>query len=303
MPSIDSLIRITIPWIGFILIIVIVLTAIVVTPIIIIKQYKKNQLLTAQVKELAEKFAAQASHPEISETRSIKESYLQFIYNLSHEAANPLQSIQINLDNMASSTPEEVGRWRQSYAIISNELKRLFALTENLRLLARLETSEKSIKREPVNLKGVIEDVIMAEADHASARSVQLTYQGPERPARVLGDRNQLRQVISNLVDNSIKYANEGGGEVVISLKEENEDILVRVSDEGLGIPEEDLPYVFDTAYRSPAPRSVKRTGSGLGLAISKKVVEQHGGAIKVQSKVGEGTTISFNLPLYKPDF
>ena len=142
----------------------------------------------------------------------------------------------------------------------------------------------------------------MAEADRASARAIQLIYRGPERPARVLGNRDQLRQVVSNLVDNSIKYAKGDGGEVVISLQEEKEDILVRVSDEGLGIPEEDIPYVFDTAYRSPSVGSVKRTGSGLGLAIAKRVVEQHGGTIKVQSKVGEGTTVSFNLPLYKPD-
>jgi signal transduction histidine kinase len=104
------------------------------------------------------------------------------------------------------------------------------------------------------------------------------------------------------LVDNSIKYAKDGGGEVVISLQEEKEALLVRVSDEGLGISEEDIPYVFDTAYRSPAARSVKRTGSGLGLAIAKRIVEQHGGTIKVQSKLGEGTTVSFNVPLYKPD-
>ena len=300
MPPLDSLVRITAPLIVFVLIIILVIAIILIAPIVIIKQYKQNKWLTSKTKELSDKL--EASQPAISESPSVKEAYLQFIYNISHEVANPLQSIQINLENMASSTPEEVGRWRQSYAIISNELKRLFALTENLRLLSRLETSEKAIKREPVNLKGVIEDVIMAEADRASGKSIQLAYRGPERPARVLGNRDQLRQVVSNLVDNSIKYSKEGGGEVVISLQEEKEDILVRVSDEGLGISDEDIPYVFDTAYRSPSVRSVKRTGSGLGLAIAKRVVEQHGGTVKVQSKVGEGTTVSFNVPLYKPE-
>ena len=300
MPPSDSLVRITAPLIVFVLIIILVIAAILIASIVIIKQYKQNKWLASKTKELSNKL--EASQPAISESPSVKEAYLQFIYNISHEVANPLQSIQINLENMASSTPEEVGRWRQSYAIISNELKRLFALTENLRLLSRLETSEKAIKREPVNLKGVIEDVIMAEADRASGKSIQLAYRGPERPARVLGNRDQLRQVVLNLADNSIKYSKERGGEVVISLQEEKEDILVRVSDEGLGISGEDIPYVFDTAYRSPSVGSVKRTGSGLGLAISKRVVEQHGGAIKVQSKVEEGTTVSFNVPLYKPE-
>lgn len=301
MPPLDSLIRITAPWIVFVLIIILVISTIVFASLFIFRQYNQNKVLISKTKELSDRLVADPNDPAISETASTKDAYLQFIYNISHEVANPLQSIQINLENMASSTPEEVGRWRQSYAIVSNELKRLFALTENLRLLSRLESSEKAIKREPVNLKGVIEDVIMAEADRASDKSIQLVYRGPERPARVLGNRDQLRQVVSNLVDNSIKYVKDGGGEVVISLQEEKDDILVRVSDEGLGIMEEDIPYVFDTAYRSPTARSVKRTGSGLGLAIAKRVVEQHGGMIKVQSKLGEGTTVSFNVPLYKP--
>jgi signal transduction histidine kinase len=116
-----------------------------------------------------------------------------------------------------------------------------------------------------------------------------------------LGNREQLGQVVSNLVDNSIKYAKDSGGEVVISLQEEKDNILVRVSDEGIGIPDEDIPFVFDTAYRSPVAGSVKRSGSGLGLAIAKRVVEGHGGEISLQSKAGEGTNVAFSLPVYKP--
>ena len=240
-------------------------------------------------------------HPDPSDLPA-QEAYRQFIYNISHEVSNPLQSIQINLDNMAIGGPEDTGHWRQNLSIISSEVKRLFSLTESLRLLSHLENPDKAIKREPVNLKSVIEDVIMASADWASMKQVQLIYRGPERPARVFGDRDQLRQVVANLVENSIKFAKESGGDVVISLQEENEDLLVRVSDEGIGISEEDLPFIFDTAYRSPSVMSVKRAGSGLGLAIVKRVVERHGGQIKVRSKVGEGTMVSFNIPLYKPD-
>jgi signal transduction histidine kinase len=302
MPPLDSLIRITAPWIVVVLIVVLVILIILLSLIIIARQNKKIKRLTTEKKELFVELKANPSQSTTPEPPSAKEEYLQFIYNISHEVANPLQSIQINLENMASSTPEEVGRWKQSYTIISNELKRLFSLTENLRLLSRLETSERSIKREPVNLKGVIEDVIMAEADRASIRSIQLIYQGPERPARVLGNRDQLRQVLSNLVDNSIKYAKESGGEVIISLQEEQDCIRIRVSDEGIGIPEEDIPYVFDTAYRAPVTKSMKRSGSGLGLAIAKRIVEQHEGEIQIQSQLGEGTTVFFSVPAYKPD-
>ena len=236
MPPLDSLLHITGRLIDISLLVILIIILFLVALGFITLQSRKIKRLTAKVEELSEELEVlENSLMETKDTKA-REAYLQFIYNLSHEVANPLQSIQINLENMASSTPEEVGRWRQNYTIVTNELKRLFTLTENLRTLSRLETSEKSIKREPVNLKGVIEDVIMAEADRASARMLQLIYHGPERPARVLGNRDQLRQVVSNLVDNSIKYAKESGGEVVISLHEEKEGLLVRVSDEGLGI-------------------------------------------------------------------
>jgi signal transduction histidine kinase len=302
MPPLNSWIRITAPLILVVITIILVIIIFLLFLIVVTRQYRKIKRLTAEKKDLLDKFTAEASLSMTPEPPSAKEEYLQFIYNISHEVANPLQSIQINLENMASSTPEEVGRWRQSYTIISNELKRLFALTENLRLLSRLETSEKAIKREPVNLKGVIEDVIMAEADRASTKTIQLIYRGPERPARVLGNREQLRQVLSNLIDNSIKYAKDSGGEIIISLQEEKDDIRIRVSDEGIGIPKEDIPFVFDTAYRAPVTKSMKRSGSGLGLAIAKRIVEQHRGEIHIQSKIGEGTTVIFSVPTYKPD-
>jgi two-component system sensor histidine kinase ArlS len=102
-------------------------------------------------------------------------------------------------------------------------------------------------------------------------------------------------------VDNSIKYSRDGGGEVIIAVKDEQDKLSVRVIDNGIGIPEEDLPYIFDTAYRATDTLSIKRAGTGLGLAIAKRIVEQHGGEIQVRSQVGGGTTVSFDLPLYIP--
>lgn len=232
---------------------------------------------------------------------SAREAYHHFIYNLSHEVSNPLQSIQTNLDNMANCTLDETHRWQQYHSIIVAEMRRLSRLTENLRLLSHLETPDVLIVREPVNLKGVIEDVIMALFETAEARGVRLRYVGPERPARVLGDRDYLYQMLMNLVDNGIKYSRLEGGEVIISVLEEREQLYVRVSDEGVGIAEEDLPHIFNTAYRAPDARSFRRKGSGLGLTIAKRIVEQHGGLIRAQSQPGEGTTFSFNLPLYVP--
>jgi signal transduction histidine kinase len=253
---------------------------------------RQNQALQAHVAECAE---------QAQQIAQAREAYRHFVYTISHEVSNPLQSIQTNLDNMARCSPDEVARWRQARQIIAAEVQRLMRLTDNLRLLSHLETPDAPLVREAVNLKGLIENVIMALFESAEEQGIRLCYVGPQRPARVMGDRDGLRQVLLNLVENGIKYSDSAGGEVVISVKEERDRQIVRVSDEGIGIAAEDLPYLFDTAYRAPQAHSFHRQGSGLGLAIVKRIVEQHGGQVRVQSRVGEGTTVSFDLPLYVP--
>ncbi len=244
----------------------------------------------------------ESSKKQNLQATSIQEIYLQFIYNLSHEVSNPLQSVQTNLENMADCSPAEIGRWRQYYTIIRQEMRRLSTLTENLRLLSQLESDGDPVKRELVNLRSVIEDVIMAQAERAEARNIHLNYEGPNRPARVLGNRNLLHEVILNLVDNSIKYSKDSGGEIVIALHEDTNSMQVAIMDDGLGIPETDIPFIFDTAYRSSNSLTVHRAGSGLGLAIVKRIVGQHDGQIRVDSAVGKGTTFTVALPLYNPE-
>jgi signal transduction histidine kinase len=258
------------------------------------------------------KFLLEKNDQLITELESIRkqeESYSQnqelyqnFIYNISHEVSNPLQSIQTNLDNLINCSDEEVGRKTQYHEIVAVELRRLSEMTANLRLLSRLETRSAAVNREPVNIKGVIEDTIMNLCERAEGQGINLSYNGPNRPARVLGDRDQLKRVLLNIVDNAIKYSDNSGGSVVIQVLEEQNFLQVRVIDEGIGIPHEDLPYIFQTAYRVPTPKTIRKSGTGLGLAIVKKIVEQHGGEISVNSKVGEGTSISFTLPIYIPN-
>lgn len=228
-------------------------------------------------------------------------AYRSFIRDISHEISNPLQGIQTNLDNMALCTPEETGRWRQYHGAIAGEVRHLSALTNQLRLLALLETPNALQVREPVNMKAVIEDVIMALAEEGEQRHVRLSYVGPERPARVLGDRDRLRQVLFNLADNSIKYAKPGGGGVMFSVQEQHARLQVRVSDDGVGIPQEVLAHVGADGYRVPNPQNTRRNGSGLGLAIAKRIVQQHGGELRFQSQPGEGTAVSFDVPIYDP--
>jgi two-component system phosphate regulon sensor histidine kinase PhoR len=298
VPFLDSWLYIKIQALLFVFLALALIALIVGLIVVYLRSRRRIRRLAAQ----ADSLQARLIGHEEREARleSSREAYRNFVYNLSHEVANPLQSIQTNLDNMARCQVDEARRWRQYQASIAAEVQRMASLTENLRLLAHLETPDAPLYQEPVNLKGVVEEVIMAMHDAAEARGVRLRYVGPERPSRVLGDRDRLVQVFRNLVDNGIKYSRAEGGTVIVGVREEIGWVQVRVSDEGVGIAPEDLPHIFDTAYRVPDARSFRRKGSGLGLAIVKRIVEQHGRQIQVESQPGEGTAFSFSLPVYR---
>ncbi len=292
-PNTWMVITVRAPYLLVFLVVVVVLLLVVAAVNRSRQKAHRIQKLNSRIEELN----TQLSNSDIA---SLQNAYHQFLYNISHEVANPLQSVQTNLEIMASA-PEEIGQWRQYYAIIKQEIKRLISLTENLRLLSQLEQTGKPIVREPVNLQSVIEDVIMMQIDRASAKNISIKYEGPNRPAKVFGNRIHLHQVISNLVDNSIKYFKKSEGEIVIRLSEEADYVHILVKDNGSGILEEDLPYIFDTAYRSRTVQGADQTGSGLGLAIVKRIVEQHEGTVRADSTIGEGTTITVDLPVYNP--
>lgn len=258
-----------------------------------VKQLEKR-LADYKVKE-----ARWLADREIWEQR--QEHYRQFLSEASHEIATPLQTIQTDLDNMARISPVETGRWRQQLALIMEQVVRLSRLTNNLRLLAYFETPEAAIVRGSVNLKAVIEQVIISLGESADSHHVHVDYQCPLELALVLGDRDQLTQVFINLVDNGIKYAKSGGGQVLIAVSEGDTHLTIRVSDDGMGIAHKDLPHVFDTTYRAREAHHFRRQGSGLGLAIVKRIIEHHDGKIEASSQAGQGTTFTFDLPIYFP--
>ncbi len=262
------------------------------------RNFRKTKTLMRRMEEQNAEIDALKTQ-KFSETS--RQAYLEFMYNISHDVSNPLQSIQINLENMVDCSPEEIGRWKQYYEIINQEIKRLSMLTENLRLLSHLEHKGEAIEREPVNLKSVVEDVIMFQAERASKKNVRLKYQGPSRPAKVFGNQDYLYRLIINLIDNSVKYSKDSGGKIIIKLAERDNFLQITISDDGIGIPQEDLPFVFETAYRSKNKESISRPGSGLGLAIVKHIVNQHEGQVRIDSVLGEGTTVTIDLPVYNP--
>jgi len=297
-----SWVILTIPLPAWFAIFLVVFVAAVIF-VLVNQSIKKSARIHRLTQELEQAKAAQApSKPAEEDVAAVKEAYQQFLYNISHEVSNPLQGIQTNLDNIARLQPEETAQARQYLQVALAEVRRLGRLTENLKILSRLESGSYPVRLQPVNIRGVIEDVLMSQYQAAEARGIEIKYEGPDRLVRILGDRDQLFQVFVNLVDNAVKYSRADGGAILISVQEEANRICVRVSDDGIGIPLEDQPNLFQTAYRVADARSRRPKGSGIGLAIVKRVIEQHGGKIEVRSQPGEGTTFTFDLPIYSPN-
>jgi len=245
---------------------------------------------------------------DVSERRHQGEFYRSFIQNISHELLTPLAAIAGHVANIKECSIEEVESWRLSQDIIEREVRRLTGLTSNLLLLSRLE-SGIPLRLGPTNIGVVVEEAVAGLLRVAQAKGIELSIQSPPRPfdckrsdlrtplPRIPADRDRLKQVFVNLLDNAVKYCPEGS-EVQARLQTDGESIIVEVADDGPGISPEDLPYIFDKMYRVEKEGTRAVTGSGLGLSIVKRIVELHGGQIAVESVEGEGTTFRVRLPL-----
>jgi len=233
---------------------------------------------------------------DVSERRHQEEFYRNFIQNISHELLTPLAAIAGHIANIKECSIEEVESWQHSQEIIEREVRRLTGLTSNLLLLSRLE-SGVPLRLEPTNIGVVVEEAVSELIRLAQAKAIKLSIQSPPRLHRVSADRNRIKQVFINLLDNAIKYCPEGS-EVQVRLQTDGERIIVEVADTGPGIPEQDLPHVFEKMYRVEKERTRATEGSGLGLSIVKKIVELHGGQIAVESTVGQGTVFTVQMPM-----
>lgn len=223
--------------------------------------------------------------------------YRNFIQNVSHELKTPLTVIQGHASKIGGE-PADRQSWAASVRIISEEAKRLTQLVDNLLTLARLESPSFELDLTPVNLGALLEESILQLYEMAEKRGIALSLNSPPGLPRLKADRARLKQVVLNLLDNALKYTPASGEvQVELSVDPSNRRIHCSIQDNGEGIPEEDLPYIFDKLYR--VRRSGGRTveGSGLGLTIARQILNAHGGEIHVSSQLGRGSTFSFELP------
>jgi two-component system sensor histidine kinase SenX3 len=221
-----------------------------------------------------------------------------FVANVSHELKTPATSLRLLAESLEGTIDEDPVQARLFAAQLKKETERLSHLITDLLDLARLESEERVENPTLVDVRGVLMAVLARMRRVARKKKITLQWKRFGRAAQytVRGDETQLTSMFTNLVDNAVKYT-PPGGRVEVTGGFEGSEIVIRVSDTGIGIPEEKLPRIFERFYRVDKARSKETGGTGLGLSIVKHVAENHGGRVTVESTLGEGSTFTVYLP------
>ena len=229
-----------------------------------------------------------------TEIERVEKTRRDFIANVSHELRTPLTSIQGYTETLleTNATPETV---REFLEIIRKNAARMARLTEDLLVLARVESGERSFKYEMVLPHDLLHDVEQTFHEIADGNGVRMSVINTAS-SPVFVDRDAIHQVFANLVENALKYG-ESGKRIIVGASETDDGVQFFVRDFGEGISSEHLPRLFERFYRVDKTRSRESGGTGLGLAIVKHVVRAHGGSIKAESELNHGATFYFTLP------
>lgn len=233
---------------------------------------------------------------DITELRRLEKIRQDFVANASHELRTPVTNIKGYAETLLEGAMEDRENAQRFLKVLLTEANRLTALINDLLDLTKIETGDLKLNLRPVDLKEVAEKVIFQLKRQAEEKSVEINMEISEGLSKVKADEKKMGQILANLIDNAIKY-NRIGGKVRITAKETDDFVRVEISDTGIGIPEKDLPRIFERFYRVDKVRSRELGGTGLGLSIVKHLVHKQGGEIDVESKEGAGSTFSFTIP------
>ena len=230
---------------------------------------------------------------DITELKNIEKVKKDFVVNVSHELRTPLTAIK----GYVETIEDEIDDKNRNYIeIIKRNTDRLVNIVNDLLLLSELEEKGTRLIIEKVNLKGIIENSLNALQHKAKEKNLEMKVESDEKVPLVSGDPFKLEQLFINLIDNAIKYTDQG--KVIVALRSEASNVIAEITDTGIGIPAEDLTRVFERFYVVDKSRSKKSGGTGLGLSIVKHIVLMHNGTIKVESKLGQGTQFIISLPV-----
>lgn len=235
---------------------------------------------------------------DITAARHAESVRRDFVANVSHELRTPLASMKAMAETIVLRGSKDFSVAADFAQKIITEADRLAAISDDLLDLAKIEAGRREIRKENFPLAEVAERVASQCLSAAQRKAVELSVDLPG-DLLVLADREAVYQILVNLVDNAIKYTQPGGDIDVTASRLNDGWVAVKVSDTGIGIPQEDLSRIFERFYRVDKARSRESGGTGLGLSIVKHLVESHGGKISVESSSGQGSTFTFTIPTH----
>lgn len=244
--------------------------------------------------ELAE--LASAFNGMCARMETLEESRNKFVSDASHEMKTPLATMKILVDSLINQSGTDEAIYKEFLSDISHEIDRLTYLINDLLTLVRMDKSEEVPNYVPIQITDLLDKVRHKLQPLAAMKGIEIKLRSEGDPT-VVGDAMKLQQAFSNLVDNAIKYSPEDTT-ISIGITKDSKNAVISVSDQGIGISDEDLRRIFERFYRVDKARSRETGGTGLGLSIVESIVKQHNGSIGVQSVKGSGSTFTVELPL-----
>lgn len=221
----------------------------------------------------------------------------EFLQNLAHEFKTPIFAIQGYVDTLLNGAMEEAAVRTKFLENTAKNADRLVNLVSDLDEISRLESGEQLLYKQNFIIQDLIReifDTLSIKAQEANIKTI--IKKGCEAPIGVFADKEKIKQVLTNLVENACKYGKPNGNIIASVYRTDDQHVLIEISDDGIGIEEEHVPRIFERFYRTDAARSRDKGGTGLGLAICKHIIEAHGQSIHVRSTPDVGTTIGFTL-------
>ncbi|MEP2276542.1 MAG: ATP-binding protein [Reichenbachiella sp.] len=244
---------------------------------------------------------AHVKQSEIEELKQMAKFRRQFLADVSHELKTPIFAAQGFVHTLLDGAIDDKSIRMKFLKKAAKNLDGLDALVQDLLTVSHMEAGDITMQFEPTNICTVVEEIFDQLEERAAKKGIELELKSDQDKILVLADNQRIHQVFVNLVSNAIKYSDENG-DVSVTLKPNIDKLDIIVKDNGIGIPSEHLNRVFERFYRVDKSRSKAQGGTGLGLSIVKHIVEAHSSEIKVVSNVGEGSSFSFELDLYKSE-
>ncbi len=248
---------------------------------------------SGEMRKLADAYNVMAEKLEM-----LDKSRNQFVSNASHELKTPMATMKIMIESLIYQPDMDKDLRTEFMTDINNEIDRLSAIVSDLLTLVQMDSQNVKLSRENLSIAQLIKDNAPRLQPIAAQKGQKILLTLSD-PCDIYADKSKLNQVIYNLMENAVKYT-QNGGIIRVALQRQGRDARFTVSDNGPGIPKENLPHIFDRFYRVDKARSREKGGTGLGLSIVHQLVLLHGGAISVESEEGKGATFIVELPLHQ---